>query len=119
MQRNKIQQFLRIPTNLFSCNSCYQSSIAPVVPSYSTVNSVDHKIIYITFCQLIGVRAERLAWIFCTVDRATVDKTLYKNEHEKDKNDISEEICKDLKYEFYSREELGRFPLPLTGMNLN
>ena len=48
--------------------------------------------------KLIGSKAEKLAWIFCVVDRATVDLTLQTKS-----------------FEFVSREELGRFVIPLSG----
>jgi hypothetical protein len=88
--------------------------------------------------QLIGTRAERLAWIFCVVDRASVDRTLYntdKNiegsmtgfqdtvsggENSSDKQDIEKHAVAERKrvFEFTSREELGRFPILLKGLLL-
>lgn len=52
--------------------------------------------------KLIGTRAERLVWIFCMVDRKTVDATLYQG-------------IDEIKYEFTARPELGAFPIKLTG----
>mmetsp|Transcript_10939 Transcript_10939/g.15750 ORF Transcript_10939/g.15750 Transcript_10939/m.15750 type:complete len:278 (+) Transcript_10939:178-1011(+) len=46
--------------------------------------------------KLIGEKAERLVWIFCCVDRFTVDQTL--------ETDLRE---------FTARDELGRFKIPL------
>ena len=58
--------------------------------------------------QLIGHRAERLAWIFCVVDRSTVDSSL----------EISCSNNGDqYQYQFTSREELGSFPIKLNGDN--
>mmetsp|Transcript_16776 Transcript_16776/g.28459 ORF Transcript_16776/g.28459 Transcript_16776/m.28459 type:complete len:322 (+) Transcript_16776:37-1002(+) len=51
--------------------------------------------------ELIGARAERLAWIFCMVDRKTVDDTLFIEDYDE--------------YVFTARAELGRFPIKLTG----
>eukprot|EP01041_Mallomonas_annulata_P012811 gene12811-27014_t len=54
---------------------------------------------------LIGERAERLAWIFCMVDRYSVDQTVFAvaNDPAMNLDNIS----------FTSRVELGRFPIPL------
>jgi hypothetical protein len=52
--------------------------------------------------QLIGEKAERLAWIFCMVDRKSVDDTLYLPESQRT-------------YSFVARPELGRFQILLTG----
>ena len=57
--------------------------------------------------ELIGARAERLAFIFCMVDRFTVDQTVLgptaKPPHE----------YLETPPTFYARAELGAFPLPL------
>ncbi|KAJ1432212.1 hypothetical protein B484DRAFT_447980 [Ochromonadaceae sp. CCMP2298] len=53
---------------------------------------------------LLGARAERLAWIFCMVDRSTVDASLYASYG-----------TGDSAYTFTSRAELGRFPIHLSG----
>jgi hypothetical protein len=86
--------------------------------------------------QLIGTRAERLAWIFCVVDRASVDRTLYNtdknvegsitgfqdtvsgSESSTDKQDNDKYAVSERKkvFEFTSREELGRFPILLKGL---
>jgi len=57
---------------------------------------------------LIGSRAERLVWIFCMVDRATIDSTLNRtfDAH-------AEEHSPDKFSGFVARPELGRFALPL------
>ena len=59
--------------------------------------------------ELIGPRAERLAWIFCMVDRASVDATLTDEGvlagAAGDKGGTP--AC------FYARSELGAFPMPL------
>lgn len=54
--------------------------------------------------KLIGVNAERLVWIFCMVDRKSVDDTLYMTEEDRTKKIV-----------FRSRVELGNFPIELTG----
>ena len=54
---------------------------------------------------LIGCKAERLAWIFCVVDRKTVDVTLYEPEYLQNQPHHG--------IQFYARPELGRFPIPL------
>jgi len=52
--------------------------------------------------RLIGERAERLAWVFCMVDRKSVDDTLdLPRGHDS--------------YSFVARPELGRFSIPLSG----
>lgn len=51
---------------------------------------------------LIGDKAERLVWIFCMVDRTTLDATLYMDPSA-------------VKYELRARPELGRFPIILRG----
>jgi hypothetical protein len=55
---------------------------------------------------LIGARAERLAWIFCMVDRASVDATVTGP-------DAVDAAAADLAVEFRARPELGAFPIPL------
>lgn len=60
---------------------------------------------------LIGPKAERLAWIFCMVDRATVDATVLPPAPHP-----AAAIAKDTSAPlptFYSRPELGAFPIPL------
>ena len=56
--------------------------------------------------QLIGEKAERLCWIFCMVDRWTVDETVFAWTD----GDASGD---DREYTFFSRPELGRFPIRL------
>ena len=56
--------------------------------------------------QLIGEKAERLCWIFCMVDRWTVDETVFAWTG----GDVSGD---DREYTFFSRPELGRFPIHL------
>lgn len=51
---------------------------------------------------LIGPRAERLVWIFCMVERESVDATLFLPEAQ-------------LEYKFTARGELGRFTIQLRG----
>lgn len=59
---------------------------------------------------LIGEEAERLVWIFCVVDRKTVDAVV-----------LSLEVREGLQLPetiiFRSREELGAFEIPLQGVN--
>ena len=61
--------------------------------------------------ELIGERAERLAWIFCMVDRASVDATVFRwmnlSPHERDS--ISGGTIEPAT--FRSRAELGNFPI--------
>ena len=57
--------------------------------------------------ELIGARAERLAWIFCMVDRHSVDRTI-----------LSPWARSPLEYvdappSFYARPEIGAFEIPL------
>jgi len=54
--------------------------------------------------KLIGREAERLVWIFCMVDRSTVDDSLYVCEQQDTR-----------KFEFRARPELGNFPIILDG----
>ena len=54
---------------------------------------------------LIGKRAERLVWIFCMVDRKSMDDTLYLLDDEYQQNNRS--------FEFKARPELGSFPIKL------
>lgn len=55
---------------------------------------------------LIGPKSERLVWIFCMVDRFSVDKTVM------DYCEKSSSVISGPK-SFTSREELGRFNIPL------
>jgi len=57
---------------------------------------------------LIGPKAERLVWIFCMVDRFSVDKTVMEY-----CSAIPSSEQNDLNKSFTSREELGRFNIPL------
>ncbi len=59
--------------------------------------------------KLIGPRAERIAWIFCCVDRATVDATIF---HSDEKGAC---VSPSLPIVFTARPELGRFQMQLTG----
>lgn len=54
---------------------------------------------------LIGTKAEQLCFIFCMVDRSTVDQTVL---------DWSPQVPLNATYTFYARPELGRFPLQLS-----
>jgi len=54
---------------------------------------------------LIGSDAERLAWIFCMVDRKSVDDTLFV--------DDALSINPGRRFQFVARPELGRFPILL------
>mmetsp|Transcript_29578 Transcript_29578/g.59186 ORF Transcript_29578/g.59186 Transcript_29578/m.59186 type:complete len:308 (-) Transcript_29578:228-1151(-) len=56
---------------------------------------------------LIGEKAERLCWIFCMVDRSTVDATVF-DWKQSDVDDDSKE------YTFKARPELGRFDIKLS-----
>jgi hypothetical protein len=89
----------------------------------------------VSILQLIGSRAERLAWIFCVVDRASVDSSLYTTDTEIAHN-IESDLIKSLeenskghtninnspviiterKFHFTAREELGCFPIHLDGI---
>jgi hypothetical protein len=55
---------------------------------------------------LIGDKAEKLCWIFCMVDRSTVDSTVFAW--------TSAQINTNTTYTFTSRPELGRFDITLT-----
>jgi len=55
---------------------------------------------------LIGAKAERLAWIFCMVDRATVDATVFAAAE-------GDWPADGVEFAFRARPELGAFPLPL------
>ena len=50
---------------------------------------------------LIGFKSERLVWIFCMVDRLSVDNTVFSYKKS------------DNKFQFHAREELGKFPIEL------
>lgn len=56
---------------------------------------------------LIGVEAEKLAYVFCMVDRSTLDKTIF----DWKKEDLASTTSV---YNFRSRPELGRFQISLT-----
>ena len=56
---------------------------------------------------LIGHESERLCWIFCMVDRSTVDKTVFEWSINSNNNEPDE-------FTFYARPELGRFQILLT-----
>ena len=56
---------------------------------------------------LIGPRAERLAFIFCMVDRFTVDATVLPPKARPPREHLESPPT------FYARPELGAFPLPL------
>jgi hypothetical protein len=55
--------------------------------------------------ELIGEKAEKLVWMFCMVDRLSVDDTLFLAD------DMEEQEARAI--EFTSRAELGRFPIEL------
>ncbi len=57
---------------------------------------------------LIGDEAEKLCWIFCMVDRSTVDETVFNWKPQDD--DKAEEATT---YTFLARPELGRFEIHL------
>ena len=57
--------------------------------------------------RLIGTKGEKLAFVFCMVDRSTVDETVFQWKEE----DV--ESTKSV-YNFRSRPELGRFKITLT-----
>ena len=54
---------------------------------------------------LIGAQAEKLCWIFCMVDRSTVDKTVFNWNVE----DVTS--SEEAQYTFFARPELGRFAI--------
>jgi len=56
---------------------------------------------------MIGKKAERLCWIFCMVDRSTVDETVF-NWNIRDVNSTQSK-----QFTFQSRPELGRFDIKL------
>lgn len=69
---------------------------------------------------LIGMKAERLVWIFCMVDRLTVDDTVVKYIQNKKSSPPLQNIdtvdasyTDDMQFQFLSRDELGRFPINL------
>lgn len=57
--------------------------------------------------ELIGAEAEYLCWVFCMVDRATLDQTMF------DWN-VDAATTSNQTYVLYARPELGRFALPLS-----
>jgi hypothetical protein len=59
--------------------------------------------------ELIGKRAERIVWVFCMVDRQSVDETLFVLENDADQA--------SRKFVFKAREELGAFDIPLIDEN--
>jgi len=56
---------------------------------------------------LIGMKAEKLAYVFCMVDRSTVDETVFDWKEEDSTND-------ETMYNLRARPELGRFDINLT-----
>lgn len=62
----------------------------------------------VDIASLTSGRAERLAWIFCVVDRKSVDDSMDQYS-QFDPNETG------VTYEFTARVELGRFPIVLTG----
>lgn len=54
--------------------------------------------------ELIGKEAEKLCWIFCMVDRSTVDKTVF---------DWKETVDSSARFTLSARPELGRFEMDL------
>lgn len=64
---------------------------------------------------LIGFKSERLVWIFCMVDRLSVDSTVFNYSVNMCKNNatISNEkvISTSESFKFHARDELGRFPI--------
>jgi hypothetical protein len=59
-----------------------------------------------TIRKLIGDKAEKLCFIFCMVDRSSVDKTVFGWN-----NDVSDDTKR---YKFKARPELGRFDMELS-----
>mmetsp|Transcript_12428 Transcript_12428/g.29135 ORF Transcript_12428/g.29135 Transcript_12428/m.29135 type:complete len:319 (+) Transcript_12428:151-1107(+) len=57
--------------------------------------------------ELIGEKAEKLAFVFCMVDRSTFDKTVFDWKEEDSASNASV-------YNFRARPELGRFDITLT-----
>eukprot|EP00804_Cyclotella_cryptica_P026621 CCRYP_014027-RB/>CCRYP_014027-RB protein AED:0.29 eAED:0.29 QI:0/0.83/0.71/1/0.5/0.14/7/4542/315 len=60
--------------------------------------------------ELIGEKAEKLCWIFCMVDRSTVDETVFNWTINDSKTD---RIGSEQLYTFRARPELGRFEIIL------
>lgn len=56
---------------------------------------------------LIGMKAEKLAYVFCMVDRSTLDETVFDWKEEDSTND-------ETMYKLCARPELGRFDIHLT-----
>jgi hypothetical protein len=56
--------------------------------------------------EMIGIKAERLCWIFCMVDRFSVDETVFAWDPKNCENQTAA-------FTFTSRPELGRFKIPL------
>ena len=61
---------------------------------------------------LIGDEAERLCWIFCMVDRGTVDDTVF-NWKREDVHVATSTNSGEATYKFLARPELGRFEIHL------
>ena len=64
--------------------------------------------------ELIGPKAERLAWIFCMLDRATLDATLYEWQQLSPAARAAAASGASAPPTFYARSELGAFPIALT-----
>ncbi|KAG7337542.1 hypothetical protein IV203_014655 [Nitzschia inconspicua] len=62
-----------------------------------------------TIRSLIGDKAEKLCFVFCMVDRSTVDETVFRWTDDQTGHDDYDEI-----YTFKARPELGRFDISLT-----
>lgn len=57
--------------------------------------------------ELIGVEAEKLAFVFCMVDRSTVDETVFSWKED-------DAMSQSSSFHFRARPELGRFDITLT-----
>lgn len=69
--------------------------------------------------KMIGTAAEKLCFVFCMVDRSTLDDTVFAWSRNNANNNNNNETGRrqeqlDSKYTLYARPELGRFPMKLT-----
>ncbi|KAL3906075.1 MAG: hypothetical protein SGILL_009420 [Bacillariaceae sp.] len=63
--------------------------------------------------KLIGDKAERLCFVFCMVDRSTVDETVFAWKESSDVKNEKQDAAA-IYYTFRARPELGRFDITLT-----
>ena len=66
--------------------------------------------------ELIGAKAERLVWIFCVVDRLSIDKLVQREYDDLFNNKDNKECDMNKPYECHSRIEFGQFVISFIGV---